>query len=107
MDVGATIQSWSVGASVRANSHMQNIDGAFETLEKEFPTVFNPGIIRWRQEHKKGDFVIDARLGYNINPQHKVAIVASNILNRVYAIRPLALEDSRLILVQYSFSLHP
>lgn len=107
VDVGATIQSWSVGASVRANSHMQNIDGAFETLEKEFPTVFNPGIIRWRQEHKKGDFVIDARLGYNINPQHKVAIVASNILNRVYAIRPLALEDSRLILVQYSFSLHP
>lgn len=107
VDVAATIQSWSVGASVRANSHMQNIDGAFETLEKEFPTVFNPGIIRWRQEHKKGDFVIDARLGYNINPQHKVAIVASNILNRVYAIRPLALEDSRLILVQYSFSLHP
>lgn len=107
VDVAATIQSCSVGASVRANSHMQNIDGAFETLEKEFPTVFNPGIIRWRQEHKKGDFVIDARLGYNINPQHKVAIVASNILNRVYAIRPLALEDSRLILVQYSFSLHP
>ena len=107
VDVGATFGSWSIGASVRANSHMQNIDGAFETLEKEFPSIFNPGIIRWRAEHKKGDFVIDARFGYNINAQHKVAIVASNILNRVYAIRPLALEDSRLVLVQYSFSLHP
>jgi outer membrane receptor for ferric coprogen and ferric-rhodotorulic acid len=104
-DVGVSYKKWNTGVSVRYNSHMQNIDSAFETLEDQFPSVFNPGIIRWRREHTTGDTVVDLRLGYRLSTKHRVALVANNVMNRVYAIRPLALEDTRLILLQYSFSL--
>jgi len=105
VDAGLTWRNITAGGSFRSNSHMQNIDQAFAQLEEQLPAVFNPGIRRWRSSHTKGDFVIDARLGYQITDKHKVAVVVSNLLNREYAIRPLAIEEGRLIVVQYSLTL--
>jgi len=104
-DIGASWKKWTLGGSFRSNSHMQNIDSAFEELEEELPTVFNPGIRRWRKNHTKGDFILDARAGWQITEKHKAAIVVSNLLNREYSIRPLALEAGRLIVVQYTLTL--
>jgi iron complex outermembrane receptor protein len=103
-DVNLRYLGWSLGGSCRYNSHMQNIDKAFEFLEENLPTVFNPGIIRWRADHKMGDYVVDTRLSYTFNGGHRAALVISNLLNREYAIRPLAIEEPRLFTFQYTFT---
>ena len=109
-DLGCTRGKVNCGLSFRYNSHMQNIDNAFEFLE--FLTAssppesrFNPGIIPWRKNHTKGDFVFDARVGYTFSDKHKIALIMNNVLNREYAIRPLAIEDPRVTTVQYTLSL--
>ncbi|MFM7105458.1 MAG: TonB-dependent receptor domain-containing protein [Flavobacteriales bacterium] len=103
-DVNLRYLGWSLGGSFRYNSHMQNIDKAFEFLEENLPTVFNPGIIPWRADHKKGDYVVDTRVSYTFKGGHRAALVISNLLNREYAIRPLAIEEPRLFTFQYTFT---
>jgi len=105
IDVGATRGDFNAGLSFRANSHMQNIDKAFSQLEQELPTEFNPGINSWRANHTKGDFVFDTRIGYTFSEKHKIAFIMNNVLNREYAIRPLAIEEPRVSIVQYTLSL--
>lgn len=104
-DVGATYKGFMIGASIRYNSHMQNIDYAFQQLEEELPFIFNPGINKWRDEHTTGDYVIDLRLAYSISDHHRIALVVNNVLNREYAIRPLAIEEMRVIMLQYVLTL--
>jgi outer membrane receptor protein involved in Fe transport len=103
-DVALRWQNWSVGVSARYNSHMQNIDNAFEMLEKLRPQDFNPGIIQWRQSHTSGNLIWDARAGFHWN-NHQLTISVNNLTNSLYAIRPLAIESTRLINLQYSIDL--
>ena len=103
-DLNLRYIGWSLGGSFRYNSHMQNIDNAFEYLEDNLSSVFNPGIIPWRANHKKGDYVIDTRFSYTFKGGHRAALVISNLLNREYAIRPLAIEEPRLFTLQYTFT---
>ncbi len=103
-DVSLRQSHWHIGFSSRYNSHMQNIDNAFEKLEFYFPKDFNPGIIQWRESHQKGDWIFDARAGINWNNQ-QLTISVNNLTNRLYAIRPLAIESTRLINIQYSIEL--
>jgi iron complex outermembrane receptor protein len=99
-------KQFSAGLSVRYNSHMQNIDDAFLYLESiQQLTNFNPGIQQWRAEHTTGDYVIDLRVGYEIKGRHRLAIIVNNVLNREYAIRPLAIEEPRMSMLQYTLTL--
>ena len=85
---------------------MQNIDNAFLELEKnQAVTNFNPGIIKWREEHTTGDYVFDLRVGYEIKGRHRLAIIVNNVLNREYSIRPLAIEEPRMSMLQYTLTL--
>jgi iron complex outermembrane receptor protein len=105
VDAEATWKGINLGASVRYNSFMRNIDQAFQDIENEFPTLFGPGINEWRgTRNLNGDFVVDMRLGYRFKEKHRVMLVVSNVLNREYAIRPLAIEPGRLSVIQYSVS---
>jgi outer membrane receptor for ferric coprogen and ferric-rhodotorulic acid len=83
---------------------MVNIDNAFEFLETNVPEVFNPGIVNWRQENNRGDYVVDMRVAYKVNDHHRIALVVNNLLNREYAIRPLSIEEPRLTTIQYTFN---
>jgi outer membrane cobalamin receptor len=103
-DIGVQASKWNAGISMRYNSHMQNIDNAFQELEDMIPALFNPGINTWRQEHTDGDYVIDLRVGYTFLAKHRVALVINNLLNRTYAIRPLAIEEPRVSVLQYTLS---
>lgn len=103
-DVQATWRAWSLGTSFRYNSHMQNIDQAFAFLETTVPMFFDPGIVEWRESHTTGDHIFDARAGWTINEHHKVGLVVTNLLNREYAIRPLAIEEPRVTTLQYTFN---
>ncbi len=104
-DIGATWQKYLFGVSFRYNSHMQNIDNAFQLLEDYFPSTFNPGINNWRAEHTSADYIFDLRFGYSITEQHRLALVVNNVLNREYAIRPLAIEEMRVTMLQYTLNL--
>jgi outer membrane receptor protein involved in Fe transport len=104
-DVSCTYKSWNIGSSVRYNSHMVNIDSAFEELEAKLPGVFNPGINEWREKHTKEDYVFDFRLGYTLKNKHRFSLVVNNVLNREYAIRPLAIEEPRVSVIQYTLTL--
>ncbi len=101
-DISAKWNSFMLGWSVRYNSHMQNIDRAFEDLETVSVANFQPGISKWRNENRDGDYVIDMRAGYTFKSRHRLSIVVSNLLNREYSIRPLAIEEPRLTTIQYS-----
>lgn len=105
VDAEATWKNINLGGSVRYNSFMRNIDQAFQDIENEFPTLFGPGINEWRgTRNLNGDFVVDMRLGYRFKEKHRVMLVVSNLVNREYAIRPLAIEPGRLSVIQYSVS---
>ena len=98
-------RQFSAGVSVRYNSHMQNIDKAFTDLESIEFANFQPGLTNWRAEHTSGDYVIDLRVGYEIKGRHRLAIIINNVLNREYAIRPLAVEEPRMTMLQYTLTL--
>ena len=98
-------KSWSAGISARYNSHMQNIDRAFTDLESVPFANFQPGLTKWREEHTDGDCVFDLRVGYEIKGRHRLAIIVNNVLNREYSIRPLAIEEPRMSMLQYTLTL--
>jgi len=63
------------------------------------------GLTQWRIDNNKGDAIFDFRMGYELTKQSRISIVVNNALNRVYAIRPLAIEAQRLVQVQFKTSL--
>jgi outer membrane cobalamin receptor len=91
-----------LGASLRYNSHLQNIDLAF--LEIEMFGFAEWGLTSWRANHTSGDYVVDMRVGYKVNSNHRIMLIVGNLLNREYAIRPLAIEPPRLTTLQYTYS---
>ncbi|NNE54763.1 MAG: TonB-dependent receptor [Flavobacteriales bacterium] len=104
-DVQFDYEAISFGVSVRANSHMQNIDGIFEDLDNpDIDPTIPLGTLSWREAHTTGDTIIDTRLSYQVNETHKIALVVNNLLNREYAIRPLAIEGPRKTTLQYTLT---
>jgi outer membrane receptor protein involved in Fe transport len=85
-----------IGASFRYNSMMRNIDNAFYQFE-------SLGVVNGvrRSRNPKGDYVIDMRIGYEVHKGHRVNFIVNNLLNRVYALRPLAPEAPRYFALQY------
>ena len=50
-----------------------------------------------------GDYVLDARVGYNVTDMAKVSFIAKNVLNRQYTLRPGYFEPPRNYTVQLSY----
>lgn len=104
-DIGCRRGRFNAGVSARYNSHMQNIDKIFTDLEKVPSAGFNPGLTQWRADHLTGDVVFDCRVAYTLQQRHRLAIVVNNALNREYAIRPLSIEQPRVVMMQYTLTL--
>ncbi len=96
-----------LGASVRYNSHVQNIDKAFVDLDAgpPSPDVLSTGIAGWMETHDTGDWILDARAGVQLSDQARVVMIVNNLTNEVYAIRPLSIEAPRSMQVQLSWSM--
>lgn len=105
-DIELAYKGFALGASYRFNSFMQNIDKVFLVLDTSTaagPPVLPTGLANYRQSRKgKGDYVIDARASYKMNPTSKVSIIINNLLNREYMIRPLSMESPRTFAIQYT-----
>ena len=109
-DAEVRIRKLSIGGSYRYYSKMQNIDKAFEDIEvltaifKQVATQF--ALIKitdyWRSHN--GFHVVDLRAGYKLTEHHKVSVIANNILNTPYFLRPLKIEPPRTVTVQYVYT---
>jgi iron complex outermembrane receptor protein len=95
----------SFGFSAKYFSKIVNMDKIIEDFEQI--TVDNELLqdIRYMDyynAHRFGNWIFDARLSYQINEKHKLAIISSNVFNRIYSLRPLKIEPPRTIMLQYT-----
>lgn len=102
LDIQADRKKWSAGLSLRYNSFMKNIDASFqkELFNDIFPSLHSnlyilPGLKEYREEHNKGDVVLDFRFGYKISSEVKLSVVINNLLNREYMGRPGDVQQPR------------
>lgn len=98
VDVQAEYKNWGLGASMRYNDFMQNIDAIFEESLGTFS--FFPGVAEARNTLSKGDLVLDARLFYQINKTWRITLLVDNANNREYSPRPAQLGPPRKFSLQ-------
>lgn len=97
---------WTIGLTVKYFSKIINMDRIikeFEEFTAQAPYIQDIRYMDYFEANRKGNIVFDGRLAYNIHPNHKVAVITTNLLNRSYSLRPLKIEAPRTIMVQYSF----
>lgn len=97
----------SFGFSVKYFSKIENMDLSIEGFENGTAGPFEQNIryMDYFKSHRFGHIIVDARIAYNINDSHKIAVIGSNILNRSYSLRPLKIEPPRSIMIQYSLKI--
>jgi iron complex outermembrane receptor protein len=106
LDLQARYERFFVGGSVRYNSHVRNIDLIFVQLDTSPPPInLSTDVAQWMKDHRSGDTIFDARIGFDITPQLRAAFIVNNLLNREYSMRPLAIEAPRTMQVQMSLDL--
>jgi iron complex outermembrane receptor protein len=99
---------FSIGFSAKYFSKIVNMDGViadFEEMTQLFPKMQNILYMDYFNAHRFGNWIFDARVSYNFSDQHKLAVISANILNRVYSLRPLKIEQPRTIMLQYTYKL--
>jgi iron complex outermembrane receptor protein len=100
---------FNIGAGLRYNSFMQNIDAVFVDLDtgdflgQEGLRLLPTGLSKWREENNGGTIIFDMRLGYKFYNDHRVSLIIDNLGNKEYSIRPLVLESTRRVLLKFTF----
>lgn len=95
-------KGWTMGWNAARNTHIQNIDKAFIDIEEL--GLLEYGLIGWLDQRPGAFWVHDLQVGRRIDDHHHVELIARNVTNLSYAIRPLAAESNRLWLVRYTFT---
>lgn len=98
IDAEVSWKSFALGASERYYSFMHNIDQTFFDLDR--PGLLPTGITRYREVHNNGTWVTDMRLSYVVKKYYRIALVANNIFNVEYSLRPVKIESMRTIALQ-------
>lgn len=94
-------KNWSASFTLRFNSFMENIDDAFNTFDEAGFIE----IIRWRNNHNRGDFLMDASFGYEISNRLQCSVFVFNLTNYEYMSRPLQIEPGRLSQLRLTYQL--
>jgi outer membrane cobalamin receptor len=101
----------AIGISMDYHSFMINIDKAFEDpislnghpIIQNGDTLFIlPGLKQYRNEHHTSDIIFDLRVSYQITETSKLSLIAKNISNREYMLRPGDVQPPRSIALQYA-----
>ncbi len=103
LDIQATYKKFFIGFSCRYNSYMRNIDRIFE--QEVFGMELLPGLLYYRSVYNKGSFVMDARMGFQINDAMKINFISNNFLNAEYVSRPGDIQPPRSFILQMQFDL--
>ena len=52
------------------------------------------GIVEYRENHNKGNFIVDFRVSYLIK-DFKISLMMNNVFNTEYSLRPITIEAPR------------
>ena len=87
----------SAGLTGKYYGYMKNIDVFLYQLDT--PKAMHSGIIKYREEHNKGNFIVDVRLSYLIR-YFKISLLVNNVFNTEYSLRPITIEAPRTTSLQ-------
>ncbi|HIA13199.1 MAG TPA: TonB-dependent receptor [Flavobacteriales bacterium] len=109
VDMEYLFKGFFIGVSSRYFSKMENIDNSIYKFEditsvngKGTPTMLYRDYF---ENHNNGNLLFDARIGYEFKEKYKIALIANNVLNRSYSLRPLKPEPMMNIVLQLVASL--
>ena len=109
MDIEIVFKSWRYGVSMKYFSRIENLDNAifdFENITKNSGGSLQPILYQnYYYNHNNGNTIFDMRFSYAFREYHKLAIIADNIFNRWYSLRPLKAEPMRSVTLQYTLTL--
>jgi outer membrane receptor protein involved in Fe transport len=92
LDTETGYQKFYIGFSARYYSFMENIDKIFE--------VAIPGVKNFRATHDDGDWIFDARLGFEMNEKITLSAIVKNLTNHEWATRPADMQPPRSFVMQ-------
>ena len=111
LDLQFSRNHFTIGAHLRYNSFMENVDNLFESgaFNSEVldiftiadANIFDMGIKKSREKLVRGDFMTDLRISFNYKETLTFQVIVENLFNREYQIRPGSIGAPRL----YSFKL--
>ena len=84
---------FSAGFTGMYYGFMKNIDVFLYQLDA--PAAMHSGIKKYREEHNKGNFIIDFRVSYVVK-KIRFMLLVNNLFNTEYSIRPITIESPRL-----------
>jgi hypothetical protein len=94
----------SIGYSIKYFSKIRNLDKAIADFERVTQTTggyLQPVLyMDYYAENNKGNTVMDGRISYEFLKKYKISLIANNLLNRTYSLRPLKAEEVRTIMLQ-------
>ncbi len=102
-DFEVQVAFFTLGLSYIYKSHIINIDKAFEgeLIPGISKSNLLPGLKQYRTEHDKGYHVLDLRMLFDINKQHRIGLFVNNLFNTEYMTRPGYIEAPINVAVQY------
>jgi len=103
-DLQVTWKQFSTGFGGRYYGFMKNIDRAFYEILDDPMFNVKTGIKKYREEHNKGNFIVDYRVSYTLK-SFKFSFIVNNLLNTEYSLRPLTMEPVRMSQVQVIFKI--
>ena len=105
-DFDITFAFFTFGATLVYNSHIINIDKAFE--EPLIPgyeaSDLMPGLKAYRDKHNKGYVLVNVRGLFDITDAQRIGLFVNNVFNAEYMTRPGFIEAPRNVAIQYSLS---
>jgi len=97
-DLQLNYKQMGLGFSGNYYSHMLAIDAIFEDF-------IVPDLKQYREENNKGINVINARLSYEPSQRVQLSVLANNLLNSMYSLRPGLMEAPRNYSLRLRFNL--
>lgn len=92
----------SAGLSGRYYGYMKNIDIFLYQLDQ--PKAMHSGIVKYREAHHDGNFIVDMRVGYVVK-DFKFSVLINNVFNTEYSLRPITIEAPRTTSLQVILSI--
>lgn len=103
-DVEVNYKKFSIGASYRYNSFMENIDLLFE--EPIAGSIYIlPGLKEYREEFNYGNNIVDFRFAYKFSSKWRLGLIINNVLNAETTTRPADIQPPRHFILQLQVKL--
>jgi outer membrane cobalamin receptor len=98
VDIQTSIKSFIIGVTAIYIGHVDQIDPQVALL---------PGVQAWREwAGTRGDVILDMRVGYSYHDMITATLIAKNITNHPYTLRPGYIEPPASLTMQVSYKWH-